>query len=151
MIQVFTKRYSQTDCSIFLKILYLAPGSSKEFCTNMGFFVQSQIYHLQLSVILLRCVTFFTFLPFSIQSVDSRNYSYKEVDNKSENYMQLNIIMLKFWCLLSFPVQVLLKQFILLIVSYSIIYFKFFTEIYHCFALFHKKKYNAAEIYWDTG
>ena len=59
MIQVFTKRYSQTDCSIFLKILYLAPGSSKEFCTNMGFFVQSQIYHLQLSVILFRCVTFF--------------------------------------------------------------------------------------------
>ena len=59
MIQVFTERYSQTDCSIFLKILYLAPGSSKEFCTNMGFFVQSQIYHLQLSVILFRCVTFF--------------------------------------------------------------------------------------------
>ena len=59
MIQVFTKRYSQTDCSIFLKILYLAPGSSKEFCTSMGFFVQSQIYHLQLSVILFRCVTFF--------------------------------------------------------------------------------------------
>ena len=109
MKQAFTKRYSQTDCSNLLKILYLAPGSSKEFCTNMGFFVQSQIYHLQLSVILLRCVTFFTFLPFSIQSVDSRNYSYKEVDNKSENYMQLNIIMLKFWCLLSFPVQVLLK------------------------------------------
>ena len=59
MIQVFTKRYSQTGCSIFLKILYLAPGSSKEFCTSMGFFVQSQIYHLQLSVILFRCVTFF--------------------------------------------------------------------------------------------
>ena len=59
MIQVFTKRYSQTDCSIFLKILYLAPGSPIEFCTNMGFFVQSQIYHLQLSVILFRCVTFF--------------------------------------------------------------------------------------------
>ena len=59
MIQVFIKRYSQTDCSIFLKILYLAPGSPIEFCTNMGFFVQSQIYHLQLSVILFRCVTFF--------------------------------------------------------------------------------------------
>ena len=59
MIQVFTKRYSQTDCSIFLKILYLAPGSSKEFCTNMGFFVQSQIYRLQRSVILFKCVTFF--------------------------------------------------------------------------------------------
>ena len=59
MIQVFTKRYSQTDCSIFLKILYLVPGSSKEFCTSMGFFVQSQIYHLQLSVILFRYVTFF--------------------------------------------------------------------------------------------
>ena len=59
MIQVFTKRYSQTDCSIFLKILYLAPGSSKEFCTNMNFFVHIQIYHLQLSVILFRCVTFF--------------------------------------------------------------------------------------------
>ena len=59
MIQVFTKRYSQADCSVLLKILYLAPGSSKEFCTNMGFFVQSQIYHLQLSVILFRCVTFF--------------------------------------------------------------------------------------------
>ena len=59
MIQVFTKRYSQTDCSIFLKILYLAPGSSKEFCKNMAFFVQSQIYHLQLSIILFRCVTLF--------------------------------------------------------------------------------------------
>ena len=151
MIQVFTKSYFKTDCSILLKILYLAPGSSNEISTNMGFFVQSQIYHLQLSVILFRCVTFFAFLPFSIQSVDSRNYSYKEVDNKSENYMQSNIIMLKFWCLLSFPVQILLKQFILLIVSYSIIHFKFFTEIYHCFTLFHKKKQNAAEIYWDTG
>ena len=52
MIQIF-------NCNIFLKILYLAPGSSKEFCTNMGFFVQSQIYHLQLSVILFRYVTFF--------------------------------------------------------------------------------------------
>ena len=59
MIQVFIKRYSQTDCSIFWKILYLAPGSSKEFCTNMAFFIKSQIYHLQLSVILFRCVTFF--------------------------------------------------------------------------------------------
>ena len=59
MIQVFTKKYSQTDCIIFLKILHLAPGSSKEFCTSMGFFVQSQIYHLQLSVILFKCVTFF--------------------------------------------------------------------------------------------
>ena len=59
MIQVFTKRYSQTDCSILLKILYLASGSSKEFCTNMGFFFQSQIYYSLLSVILLRCVTFF--------------------------------------------------------------------------------------------
>ena len=59
MVQVFTKRYSQTDCSIFLKILYLAPGSAKEFCTSMAFFVQSQIYQLQLSVILFRCVTFF--------------------------------------------------------------------------------------------
>ena len=59
MIQVFTKRYSQTDCSIFLKLLYLAPGSSKEFCTNMRFFVPSQIYDWQLSLLLLRCVTFF--------------------------------------------------------------------------------------------
>ena len=57
MIQVFTKRYSQTDCSILLKILYLASGSSKEFCTNMGFFVESQIYHLQLSLISFRCFT----------------------------------------------------------------------------------------------
>ena len=109
MIQVFTKRYSKTDCSILLKILYLSPGSSNEIYANMGFFVQSQIYHLQLSVILFRCVTFFAFLPFYIQSVDSRNYSYREVDNKSENYMQSNIIMLKFWCLLSFPLQILLK------------------------------------------
>ena len=59
MIQVFAKNYSPTDCSILLKILYLAPGSSKEFSTNMGFFVQSQIYHLQLTVILSRWVTFF--------------------------------------------------------------------------------------------
>ena len=59
MIQVFTKRYSQTDSSILLKILYLASGSSKEFCINMGFFFQSQIYYSLLSVILLRCVTFF--------------------------------------------------------------------------------------------
>ena len=57
MIQVFTKRYSQTNCSILLKILYLAPGSSKEFCTNMCIFVESQIYHLQLSLILFRCFT----------------------------------------------------------------------------------------------
>ena len=59
MIRVLTKRYSQKDCSILLKILYLAPGSSKEFFTNMGFFIQSQICHLQLSVILFRCVAFF--------------------------------------------------------------------------------------------
>ena len=59
MIQVFTERYSQTDCSIPLKILYLASGSSKEFCINMGFFFQSQIYYSLLSVILFRCVTFF--------------------------------------------------------------------------------------------
>ena len=104
MTQVFTKRYSQTDCSIFLKILYLAPGSSKEFCTNMDFFVQSQIYHLQLSVILFRCVTFFCGFPFSTQSVDSRNYSYKEVDNKSQNNN-----MLKLWCLLLFPLQIIWK------------------------------------------
>ena len=58
MIQVFTERYSQTDCSL-LKILYLASGSSKEFCINMGFFFQSQIYYSLLSVILFRCVTFF--------------------------------------------------------------------------------------------
>ena len=48
MIQVFTKKYSQTDHSILLKILYLAPGSSKKICTKMGFFLQSQIYRLQL-------------------------------------------------------------------------------------------------------
>ena len=59
MIQVFTERYSQTDCSIPLKILYVASGSSKEFCINMGFFFQSQIYYSLLSVILFRCVTFF--------------------------------------------------------------------------------------------
>ena len=29
---------------------------------------------------------------FSIQSVDSRNYSYKEVDNKNLNYVQSNNI-----------------------------------------------------------
>ena len=109
MIQVFTERYSQTDCSIFLKILYLAPGSSKEFCANMGFFVQSQIYHLQLSVRLFRCITFFCGFSFSTQSVDSRNYSYKEVDNKSQNYRQSNNSMLKLWCLLSFPLQIILK------------------------------------------
>ena len=59
MMQVFTKRYSQVGSSTLLEILYLALASSKEFCTNMGFFVQSQMYHLQLSVILFKCVTFF--------------------------------------------------------------------------------------------
>ena len=144
MIQVF-------NCNIFLKILYLAPGSSKEFCTNMGFFVQSQIYHLQLSVRLFRCITFFCGFSFSTQSVDSRNYSYKEVDNKSQNYRQSNNSMLKLWCLLSFPLQIILKQFLLLIVTYTIKYFKFFTKIYHCFALFHRKKQKAAEVCQDTG
>ena len=89
MIQAFTKRYSQTDCSIFLKILYLAPGSSKEFCTNMGFFVQSQIYHLQLCDIVQMRYLFCGF-SFSTQNVDSGNYSYKEVDKKSRNYRQSN-------------------------------------------------------------
>ena len=145
MIQVFTKRYSQTDCSIFLKILYLAPGSSKEFCTSMGFFVQSQIYHLQLSVIL--------FLRFFILHTKcySGNYSYKEVDKKTQNYRQSNNSMLKLWCLLLFPKQIILKQFLLLIVTYTIKYFKFFTKIYHCFALFHRKKQKAAEVCQDTG
>ena len=138
MIQVF-------NCSIFLKILYLAPGSSKEFCTNMGFFVQSQIYHLQLSVILFRCVTFLRF-SFSTQGVDSRNYSYKEVDNKNQNYRQSNNSMLKLWRLFLFTLQIILKQFLLLIVAYAVKYFKFFTNIYHCFALFHRKKQKAAEV-----
>ena len=139
MKQAFTKRYSQTDCSNLLKILYLAPGSSKEFCTNMGFFVQSQIYHLQVSVILFRCITFLRF-SFSTQGVDSRNYSYKEVDNKSQNYRQSNSSMLKLWCFLLFPLQIILKLFLLLIVTYTIKYFRFFTKIYHCFTLFHRKK-----------
>ena len=138
MIQVF-------NCSIFLKILYLAPGSSKEFCTNMGFFVQSQIYHLQLSVILFRCVTFLRF-SFSTQGVDSRNYSYKEVDNKSQNYRQSNNSMLKLWCLFLFTLQIILKQFLLLIVAYAVKYLTFSTNIYHCFALFHRKKQKAAEV-----
>ena len=84
MIQVFAKKYSQTDHSILLKILYLAPGSSKKNCTKMGFFVQSQIYRLQLCNIVQVCFFFFFCgFSFSAQSVDSRNYSYKEVDNKS--------------------------------------------------------------------
>ena len=82
MIQVFTKKYSQTDHSILLKILYLAPGSSKKICTKMGFFLQSQIYRLQLCNI-VQVRYFFCGFSFSAQSVDSRNYSYKEVDNKS--------------------------------------------------------------------
>ena len=108
MIQAFTKRYSQTDCSNLLKILYLAPGSSKEFCTNMGFFVQSQIYHLQLSVILFRCVTFLRFFILHTKYW-FRNYSYKEVDNKTQNYRRSNDSMLKLWCFLSFPLQIILK------------------------------------------
>ena len=59
MMQGSTKKYSSADCSILLKIFYFAPDSSKEFCKKIGFFVQSQIYHLQLSLILFRCVTFF--------------------------------------------------------------------------------------------
>ena len=73
---------------------------------------------------------------FSTQSVDFRNYSYKEVDNKTQNYMQSNKTMLKFQRLLSFPLQIQLKQFLLLIVTYITKYFKFFTKIYQCFALF---------------
>ena len=110
MIQVFTKRYFQTDCILYLKILYLAPGSSKEFYANTGFFVQSQSYHLQLSVILFKCVTFFAvFHPWIFHFADSRNYSYKEVDNKSQNYRQSNNSMLKLWFLLSFLLQIILK------------------------------------------
>ena len=59
MMQGSTKKYSSADCSILLKIFYFAPDSSKEFCKKISFFVQSQIYHLQLSLILFRCVTFF--------------------------------------------------------------------------------------------
>ena len=151
MIQVFTKKHSPTDCSVLLKILYLAPGSSKEFSTNMDFFVQSQIYHLQLTVIVSRCVTFFAVFHSSYKVLFSRNYSYNDADSKSQNYMQSNIVMSKFWCLLSFPLQALLKQFLLLIVTYTIKYFKFFTKIYHCFALFHRKKQKAAEVCQDTG
>ena len=149
MIRVFTKRYSQTDCIILLKVLYLALGSSKEFCTNMGFFVQSQIYHLQLSVILFRCVTFFA--VFHSPHKVSRNCSYKVVDNKSQNYMQSNNIMSNIWCLLSFRLQTLLKLLLLLIVTYTIKHFQFFTKIYHCFPLFHRKKKKAVEVCWDTG
>ena len=78
MIQVFTKRYSQTDCSIFLKILSLAPGSSKEFSANMVFFVQSQIYHLPTLCDIVQVRYFICGFSFSTQSVDSRNYSYKK-------------------------------------------------------------------------
>ena len=152
MIQVFTKRYFQTDCILYLKILYLAPGSSKEFYANTGFFVQSQSYHLQLSVILFKCVTFFAvFHPWIFHFADSRNYSYKEVDNKSQNYRQSNNSMLKLWFLLSFLLQIILKQVLLLIVTYTIKYFTFFTKIYHCFALSHRKKQKAAELRQDTG
>ena len=138
----FTKKYSQTDCSTLLKILYLAPGSSKKMCTNINFafFVQSQIYHLQLSVVLFMCVTVFAFFPFFKQNVDSGKYLYKEVDNKSQNYMQSNIIMSNIWCLLSFLFQTLLKLFLLLVVTYTMKHFKFCAKIYHYFALFHINK-----------
>ena len=48
--------------------------------------------------------------------------------------------MLKFWCLYSFALQILLKQFLLMIVTYTTKHFKLFTKIYHCFALSHRKK-----------
>ena len=142
MIQVFTKRYSQTDSSIFLKILYLVPGSSKEFCTSMGFFVQRQIYHLQLSVMLFRCVTF-----FAVFHSPRKVLIPETIDNKSQNYRQLNNSMLKLWYFLSFPLQIILKQFLLLIVTYAIKYFKFFAKIYHSFALFDRKRQKAAEVW----
>ena len=58
MIQVFTKKYSQTDHSILLKILYLAPGSSKKIVQRWAFSfkVKFTVYN---SVILFRCVIFF--------------------------------------------------------------------------------------------
>ena len=40
--------------------------------------------------------------------------------------------MLKLWCLLLFHKQIILKWFLLLIVTYTTKYFNFFTKIYHC-------------------
>ena len=140
MIWVFTKSYSQIDCSILLKILYLAQGSSKEFCTSMGFFVPRPNLPFTTLCDIVKVRYIFWGFSFSTQSVDSRIYSYKDVDNKSQNYMQSNNIIWNIWCLLSFPLQTLLKLFLLLIVTYTIKHFKFFTKIYHCFALFHRKK-----------
>ena len=102
MIQVFTKRFSQTVCSIFLKILYSAPGSSKEFCANMGFSfkVKFTVYNAP-----WYCSSALLFLRFFILHTKR----YKEVDNKSQNYRQSNNSMLKLWCLFLFLLQIILK------------------------------------------
>ena len=108
MMQVFTKRYSQTDCSILLEFLY-SPRQLKRILYKHGLFRSKRNLPFTTLCYIVQVGYLFCGFSFSTQRADFKNYSYKEVDNKSQNYMQSTKIMLKFWSLLSFPLQILLK------------------------------------------
>ena len=151
MMQVFANRYSQTDLQCFVKNSLFSLRRLKRILSKHGLFRSNSNLPFTTLCDIFQVRYFFCRFLFSVHSVDSRNYSYIGVDSKGQNYVQSNNITLKFWCLLSFPLQILLKQFLLLIVTDTIIYFKLFKKNYRCFALFHRKKQKAAKVCQDTG
>ena len=108
MIQAFTKSYSQADC-VFLRNSLRSPRQLKRILYKHGLFRSKSNLPFTTLCDIVQVRYFFCGFSFSTQSVDSRNYSYKEVDNKSQNYRQSNNSMLKLWCFLSFPLQIILK------------------------------------------
>ena len=145
MIQVSTKRHSQTD-QYFLKNSLFSPRQLKRILYKHGLFrSKSNLPFTTLCDIVQ--VRYF----FAVFHSPRKVLIPETILTKNQNYRQSNNSMLKLWCLLSFPLQIILKQFPLLIVTYTIEHFKFFTKIYHCFSLFHRKKQKATEVCQDTG